>query len=62
MRLWHQNVFSNNNNNPPLQDESGPRRIDQGLEGRIKARRTNQAPYELIRALQYRAGVAGPVA
>ena len=29
---------------PQLHDESGPRRIDHGPEGRIGARRTNQGP------------------
>ena len=39
MRLRRQSIFSNNNlgieEAPQLQDESGPRRIDQSPEGRI---------------------------
>ena len=39
MCLRRQSIFSNNNleieEAPQLQDESGPRRIDQGPEGRI---------------------------
>ena len=39
MRLRRQSIFSNNSlgieEAPQLQDELGPRRIDQGNEGRI---------------------------
>ena len=41
---FHMDFHSTEGLYSQLQDESGPRRIDQGPEGRIRARRTNQGP------------------